>query len=164
MPHTAGEPLSFSYHRAVAPMMWVFVALASIELVVVHLLILLFWNGTAAILLSLATLAGIGWLIVATASMRRLPVLVDAHGLVMRVGTLKAVKVPLANIAGCDGGITERRTTLNMALIAHPNVVISLRTPLPGRRAIRAIAHRLDDPDAFGRTLRAECRATEEAR
>jgi len=44
-----GQPRLFSYHRSIAPMMWVFVALASVELLVVHFLIS-FWSGTAALI------------------------------------------------------------------------------------------------------------------
>jgi hypothetical protein len=44
---------------------------------------------------------------------------------------------------------------MNLALIAYPNVVVDLVDPLPGRRGIRAIAHRLDDPHGFADALRA---------
>ena len=44
----------------------------------------------------------------------------------------------------------KRRTTLNLALIAYPNVIVELATPLrSGRRTIEAVAHRLDDRSAF---------------
>jgi len=140
-------------------MMWVFVALASIELVVVHLMVLLLWSGVAAAVLSLATLAGIAWLVVAIASMPRLPVLLDAEALLMRVGTISAVRVPLAAVAGWEDGPVKGATMLNLALIAHPNTVVMLREPLPGRRGITAVAHRLDDPQAFRRALDAACGA-----
>lgn len=147
---------AFSYHRAVAPMMWAFVALAAIELVVVHLLIS-HWSRAAALVLSVLTLGSVGWLIGVIRSFRRLPVLITADTLVMRVGTLRGVTVPLAQVAGLrptwDGAALKRRDVLNLALIAYPNVVIDLKAPLPGRRRIVALAHRLDEPAAFGAAL-----------
>ena len=138
-------------------MMWVLVALGSVELMVVHLLVSLLWGRVAALLLSGVTLAGIVWLAGVIRSMKRLPVLLDHDRLVMRVGTLRSVTVPLANIAGLrqswDGGALQARDVLNLALIAHPNILVDLAEPLPGRRKVRAIAHRLDDPAAFARAL-----------
>jgi hypothetical protein len=138
-------------------MMWVFVALATTELVVVHLLVALLWSGMAAAVLSVATLAGIGWLVVGIASMWRLPVVVDEAALTMRVGTLKSVTVPLADIERDPPDAAGARPRLNLALIAHPNVTVILRKPLAGRRGVRAIAHRLDNPGAFERALDVAC-------
>lgn len=139
----------FPYHRAVAPMMWVLVGLATTELVVVHLL-LSFWHPRVALVLSLMSAAGLVWLIRAIASMKRLPVEIGADTLIMRAGGIKGVSVPLDAIAGVGAAGSERdRSALNLALIAHPNVIVELREPLSGRRAPRRIAHRLDDPHAF---------------
>lgn len=42
----------------------------------------------------------------------------------------------------------------NAALIAHPNIVLELAPPIRrGKRVIRYLAHRLDDPQAFNRAL-----------
>lgn len=39
---------------------------------------------------------------------------------------------------------------LNLGLIAYPNVLVELAEPVRRRRrAIRAVAHRFDDPAAF---------------
>ena len=150
------EAQAFSYHRAIAPMLWVFVALTSTELVVAHLL-LSHWSRVTALVLSILTLGSIGWLIRAIASFRRLPVLLTPATLVMRVGRLKALTVPLADSAGprgsWDGAAVKRRDLLNPALIAYPNVIVDLRARRPGRRAVSAIAHRLDDPAAFTAAL-----------
>lgn len=147
----------FSYHRAVAPMMWVFVALASVELVVSHLLVGLFLGWIAALVLSVLTLASIVWLVSAIAAMRRLPVTLDTDRLVMRAGTLKTIAVPIASIAGLRREWREdalkAEGVRNLALIAHPNVIVDLDPPLPGRKPIRAVAHRLDDPAAFARAI-----------
>ena len=137
--------------------MWVFVAIASVELIVVHLLVSLLWSGTIALILSIVTLASVIWLVAMIASMRRLPVVLDNERLLMRVGTLRACAVPRDRIAGLrqtwDAAEIKRRDVLNLALIAYPNVLVDLTEPLKGRRAIRAIAHRLDDPAAFATAL-----------
>ncbi|MFW2853557.1 hypothetical protein ACM61V_16875 [Sphingomonas sp. TX0543] len=145
---------AFPYHRAVAPMLWVLVGLATTELVVVHLLVS-FWYPRIALALSLASLAGLVWLIRAIAAMKRLPVEIGARALTMRAGGIKSITVPLDAIAGVDAaGNTRDRSALNLALVAHPNVIVDLHEPLPGRRAARRIAHRLDDPAAFIAALR----------
>jgi hypothetical protein len=149
-------PLTFSYHRAVAPMLWVLVALSSIELVVMHGL-LVFWSPMTAAILSVATLASIIWIVALIRSMKRLPVILGSETLVMRVGLFRRVDVPLADVAGLrsnwTGELVKARTTLNLALVAYPNMVLDLRRPLPGRRGVVTIAHRLDDPVGFAAAL-----------
>lgn len=147
---------AFTYHRAVAPMMWVLVALSAIEILVVHGLIAL-WQPWVALVLSAVTLAGVAWLVLAIRSLKRLPVLLDGERVLMRAGTLKAIRVPLASIERVRGEIARAeidRRVLNCALIAHPNVVLMLKAPMRlGRREIAAVAHRMDDPAAFTAAL-----------
>ena len=143
----------FAYHRAVAPMLWGLVGIATLEFVVVHASIAM-WRPGVAIVLSALTLASIIWLVVGIRSFKRLPVTLDDAMLLMRAGTLKRIAIPVANIAGLrpawDAAFVKRRTTLNLALIAYPNVVVELAIPhRSGRRTIEAVAHRLDDPAAF---------------
>lgn len=136
-------------------MLWVFVALASIELVVVHAL-LSHWFPWVALVLSALTLASIAWLVAAIRSFKRLPVLIETDAVVMRAGRLKSYRVLLADITGLRESWTadelNRRSVGNLALIAWPNVWIDLRRPL-GRRGVVAIAHKLDDPAAFRASL-----------
>lgn len=141
---------AFTYHRALAPMLWVLAGLASIELLVTHLLVA-HWFPRVALVLSVASLCGLMWLIRAIAKMRRRPVIVGPDAVLMAVGGFRCVTVPLGAIAGVDAAGNERdRSALNLALVAHPNVMLELRAPLPGhRRRIRSIAHRLDDPLGF---------------
>lgn len=150
------DDLAFSYHRAVAPMMWVLVALSGMEILVVHGLVAL-WQPWVALVLSVVTLAGVAWLVLAIRSLKRLPVLLNGERVLMRAGTLKAISLPLASIAGVRGEIARTqidRRVLNCALIAHPNVVLVLDGPIRlGRREITAVAHRLDDPGSFTAAL-----------
>jgi len=50
-----------------------------------------------------------------------------------------------------DSEAIKRKSTLNLALVAWPNVVFDLREhrKVRRRRIISTIAHRLDDPAAF---------------
>ena len=145
--------MSFSYHRAIAPMMWVLVVLASCELVVVHFLVSL-WNRPVALVLSALSLATLVWLVATIRSFRSLPVQVGDDRVVMRVGRLKSIDLTAEMIAvfrkDWDAAAIKDRSVLNLALIAFPNVVIDLVEPVRvGRRSVRAVAHRLDDPAAF---------------
>lgn len=150
-------PLSFSYARSVAPMIWALAALATLELFAVHLLVALLWSHAVAALLSLVTGGSILWLVLLVGSFASRPVLVIEEEVVMRVGTLRSVTVPRSSIEAVETafppGFTKAPGVLNLALLAYPNVALRLSAPLPGlsRRGapVRRIAHRLDDPAAF---------------
>ena len=151
------EAQSFSYGRGIAPMMWVFVALASIELLVVHFL-LWFWVPTVAMVLSALTIASIIWIVLLIRSFARLPVRLDCERLIMRVGSLRSVELPIDQVAGLRSDFTaetlKERGVLNLALIAWPNIFVELDPPVKqGRRQIRAVAHKLDDSAAFTAAL-----------
>lgn len=146
-------PMRFSCHRGIAPMMWVLFALILIEATVVHGLIAL-WSGRVALLLSAFSLASLIWVVRLIRWLKRLPVVLEDEWLDLRCGSLRSVKVPIAHIRGVSGTIdalsVKERTTLNLALIAYPNVSIDLTTPMVvGRRRIDRLMHRLDEPDAF---------------
>lgn len=151
---------TFSYARAVAPMVWVFVALPSIELVVAHFLLAL-WRPRIAIFVSLTTLLFVGWLVSVIRSFARLPVTLDGQLLVVRVGRLRRINVPVSSIAGLRGSWSAEwlkdRSVVNLALIAYPNVVVMLKPPIltTKGRAIVAVAHRLDDPAGFADAIEA---------
>lgn len=153
------NPSAFPYTRSLGPILWVFVALSSIELVVLHFL-LLFWSPILAVVLSALTLATIGWLVALILSFRRLPVLVGADHIAFHVGTLKSLSVPVDAIAGVRRDVRpddlRSREVAEFALIEHPNVVLDIAPPLEwGRHRLRAATHKLDDPDAFVRAVHA---------
>ncbi|ATY31293.1 hypothetical protein CVN68_04295 [Sphingomonas psychrotolerans] len=158
------SPSEHSYHRSLAPMMWVFFGLACTELAVVHFLVAL-WDWRVALVLSLISLSGIAWLVVVIASFRRLPVIIGDGEVLWHAGRLRSVRVPFDEIAAIrmqsDAGEVKGRDVLNLALIAYPNVMIELRHPLNGRRPIRRVAHRFDDPAAFQSALRAAIDTTD---
>ncbi|MBV9900606.1 MAG: hypothetical protein JOZ90_05855 [Alphaproteobacteria bacterium] len=125
-----------------------------VELAIVHLLVSALWSRTAAAILSALSLATLVWLVLLIRSLKHLPVLVDADGVVMRVGSLRSVRVPPDRIAGVRTAwpreALKERPVLNLGLINYPNVMLDLDPPLPvRRRSLQAVAHRLDDPAAF---------------
>ena len=153
-------PGEHPYHRSLAPMMWVFAGLAGIELVVVHFLVAL-WDWRVALALSLFSLAGVVWLVRAILSFQRLPVVIGQDRVLrLKAGHLSGIDVPLDEIGAIrsqwESGALKGRGVLNLALIAHPNLLIELRSPVRrGRRVILSVAHRFDDPAAFRVALEA---------
>ncbi|WBQ17348.1 hypothetical protein [Sphingobium yanoikuyae] len=134
-------------------MLWVLLGLMIVETSVVHLLAAL-WSPRAALILSLLSLVTIGWFILFIRSFRHHPVRITPEGLVWPVGTLRSLSIPWPQVAGvCDDWTLadlKAAGLFNGALIAHPNIVIALDPPAQaGRRTIRYLAHRLDDPTAF---------------
>ena len=154
-PDDAGSSAAFSYHRSIAPMIWVFFALSATELIVVHAL-LSHWFPTAAIILSALTVAALAWLVVAIRTFKRLPVLITRDHLLIRTGRLKSYHLPLTDVLGLreswTGEDVKARAVGNLALLAWPNVWIDLARP-HGRRQVTALAHKLDDPVAFKAAL-----------
>ena len=150
----ADPPLAFAYHKALAPLLWLFAFIMAAELLITHLLVSALWSHVAAFIFSALGLAALVWTILFIRSLKRRPVLVDADGVTMRVGSLGTVRVPAANIAGLRTSWPREelkgRGVLNLALINYPNVMLDLDPPLPRRRrSLTAIAHRLDDPAGF---------------
>jgi hypothetical protein len=149
--------MTFAYHRSVAPMMWILVAIATVETLVVHLLVAL-WRPWVAGVLSVVSVATIVWLVVLIRSFEKLRVKIADGRLIWRVGTLRQANVSLDNVAGLKSDWTaadiKRRDVLNCAMIAYPNTFVLLSKPVwVGRRSISALAHRLDDPTAFATAI-----------
>ncbi|VVT02128.1 hypothetical protein [Erythrobacter sp. EC-HK427] len=153
---------AFGYHRYLAPMMGVFIALQVIELGVVHLLLSL-WSPFVAWLVFAPTLAGLLWFIALTKSLRLNPVLLTQDSLRVRTGILHDCTIPLDAIASIgetfDAKTLKARSTLDTAIMSAPNVTLRLARPvempgLIGTRTIDRVALRLDEPAAFQAALR----------
>lgn len=143
---------AFAYHRSLSPMLGVLLGIALVEAMVVHVIAMAVWGWRVALVLLAIDLSAVVALIGLLRSFRRLPVLIDGDRLTMRAGWLKAVTIDVADIAGLrehwDAATIKRRDVLNLALVAWPNIVVDLRRPI-GKRGIVAVAHKLDDPEAF---------------
>lgn len=141
-------------------MTWAFLILAIAELAIVHLLVSL-WNVTVALILTAISLAATVWIIALIRSFRRLPVSIANGRLIMRAGVLIRVETAAANVRGLRrqwaSGDLKKSGVLNMALLAYPNIIVDFDAPVArGKRAVSAVAHRLDDPVAFARAVSAE--------
>ncbi|WBO23630.1 hypothetical protein [Sphingomonas abietis] len=136
-------------------MLGVLMGLAIVETIVVHILAMAIWGWKVALALSLLDIAVIVMLVRLLRSFRRWPVTIAGRTLTMRLGRRLSVTVDIDDIAGVrtgwDQDAIKRKTTLNLALIAWPNIMFDLREPIKvrRRRIISTIAHRLDDPAAF---------------
>ena len=86
-------PLVFSYYRSQAPMLLAFLGLASVELCAVHLLVSL-WSATAAWILSGLSLLTVVWIARLMRSLQTRPVEVGPDAILLRLGNLRAVRVP----------------------------------------------------------------------
>jgi hypothetical protein len=145
-------PLIFPYYRSQAPMLWVFMALASIELFAVHLLVSL-WSVTAAWILSAMSLLTILWIAALIRSFRGFPVEVGPDAVLLRLGRMREIRLALSNVESVrthfPGEALKAEGVFDLALMAYPNILFELAEPVPGRprKLIRAIAHRLDDPE-----------------
>ena len=142
-------------------MMWAFLAIALVELVVVHVLLAL-WSPWIAIGISVVSVTGLGWLILMLRSLKRMPVVVRDDVIVFRTGSLLCLCVARANVARLrpdwNAEALKAPDILKLSLLAYPNVVVELVDPVDvvrlGRvRRVTAIAHRLDDPAGFAAAL-----------
>ena len=124
---------------------------------VVVLLALCFAGVRFAFAGAITGTAGLVWLIGWIRSWARLPhVLVDGQ-LHLHMGSLRHVTVPVAQVARVvrqvDAARLAQPGTRKLVPLAFPNRIIELTEPLQGRRAIRALAIRLDDPADFDSAL-----------
>ena len=124
-------------------------AIAAVELLIVHFLIGA-WAPWLAATLSAISLAAIGWIAALVLSFRRRPVRIDGDIPLLQVGMLRSVAVPLDRVAGLRAAWTaeelKRREVLNLALLAWPNVMVEVDPPVRvRRRAIGAIGARPHD-------------------
>ena len=139
-------------------MLWAFVALATIELLVVHLVVSSHWHRAAWPLTAVTGLSLL-WIVRWVRSFQRLPHRLNERELVLNLGLLTSVSVPLSSIAAVrdqwDSAILRDKDTLSLSPIAYPNRMIELEPPLETkRRALSRIAFRVDEPAAFDAAMR----------
>ena len=148
---------SFAGHRGIVPMLSVLATLAVIEMLVVHLFVSLTWPWLAWSL-TIVTAASIVWLARFITSFKRCPHTIEADQLRLRMGSLRTIDLPLAQVSQVrrqwESGAEKKRETANLVPIAYPNRLIDIDPPLLGRRGpVRSIAIRLDEPAGFDAAL-----------
>jgi hypothetical protein len=143
-------------------MMWAIFVLSVAEIAVVHLM-LGFWYPRTAMILTAISVVFVIWLGWAIASFKSLPVELGETQLIMRAGRIKSITMAVDAIAEVIADPPRDRidsvSTLDLALIAHANILVVLKAPTPrtgllARTPILAIAHRLDEPAGFVTALR----------
>lgn len=160
--HIPSEATGHAYHRFLTPMLATLVGLQVLELAVVHLLVSL-WSETVALVLLVLSIWGLIWLVALMKSFRLFPVLLTKGFLHVRSGTIVDLKVPLSQILGIEKHVDpaklEAGTTLNLAILTSPNICVALREPVVYRtffgreKLVDLVALRLDDPAVFADEL-----------
>ncbi|PXA87588.1 hypothetical protein DMC47_31635 [Nostoc sp. 3335mG] len=136
-------------------MIGVLLGLAICETIVLHIVALAVWGWKVAAILAVIDLSAVAMLVQMLRSFKAMPVTLEGRTLTMRAGRLKSISLDVDDIAAFrtswDSAAIKRKSTLNLALIAWPNVVFDLAGPgkVMRRRIISTVAHRLDDPGAF---------------
>lgn len=134
-------------------MLWVFVALAVGELMVVHLLLTLRWPviGWPLLVVSGATVI---WLVLWIRSFGRYPHSLSGDVLRLRIGSLPDTSIRLAAIGSIStnwcSGEHRGKGARNLVPVAYPNRMLRLTSPIQTRKGMcDRIAFRVDDPVSF---------------
>jgi hypothetical protein len=161
-PDVPADCVGFAYHRYLAPQLWVLLCIVSIEAFGEHILIR-HWNAVAGTVLAVISDVGLIYMIGLIKSLRLCPILLTPDGVRVRAGYLIDRVIPYAQIAQLrplvSGDDVRAATCWNMGLLAWPNVMFDLNSPLPHRNLLRGnllaitIAFRVDQPAEFTRLL-----------
>jgi hypothetical protein len=153
----------FSYYKLVAPMMWAFLFLATIETLILHLLLSM-WNPTVAWVVFIISDISVLYLLGLIVSLRRLPVTIDDNQVRIRAGILYDFSIPLASITNVTiyfpSTDVKRPGMLKTSLMAFPNVILEFTPSIPAPRPmgvgdpISRVAMALDDRTAFVEAIR----------
>lgn len=162
VPDTGAE--AFSYAGAVAPLLWVFIAVSAIEVPVAHLI--LPWATARVIVLALGVW-GLTWMLGLLASLKVHPHIVGDSGLRIRYGTTVDITIPWDAIATIrvdrhdlpksrtvQLSRTQTGTVLHIGIASQTNVHVvlhhSVTVPLPkGHEPITELRFYADDPRAL---------------
>lgn len=148
---------SFTAERSELPMLYVLLALGSIELLVVHLLVSLA-SPAAAWVLSAVTILGVVQIATIVRRVKRRPTLVTGDGLVIRSAKGYELTLPWNRVAAVEpigfGPEPKGPDVLRASLLSHPNVLVRATEPFTVRqlgltRTASAAALRVDQPAAF---------------
>jgi hypothetical protein len=151
---------TFSYSKAVAPIIAAFIFVSLLELPVVHLL--LPWDAVRLVALVISVW-GLLWMIGFLASMKVFPHLVDGDGLRVRYGTTADFTVPWDAVASVSARrrsvpgrprIRVEEGALSVAVMNQTRVDVVLHRPATfelrdGTREVTELRLYADDPRAF---------------
>jgi hypothetical protein len=155
------EGRSFTSSAILYPVLLSVAALATIEILVIDLLVGRRSRGGALVLASLAALTVV-YLIGLARSLRHMPSLLTPDGVVLRLGHFWKVEIPYAAIVTVKRSAAGEKApagSLDLAPLSTPNLIIGLddereAVGLGGRaRRFTQVALRMDDVVAFERSL-----------
>ncbi|MCA1654036.1 MAG: hypothetical protein ABR588_00305 [Sphingomicrobium sp.] len=143
--------MRFDCHRGITPLLWAFAALATTELLVVHLVLSLRWPRLAWGL-TLITVISLVWLVHWIGSFRRRPHELGSDSIRLRCGTLREIELPLNRISqvrsSWSAGEHRGSGVANLVPIAYPNRLFDLDPPIRGPRgSMHRVAVRVDEPE-----------------
>lgn len=152
------------YHRGARPMLWVLAGAGLVELVVVHVIVLVFWGPKLAWPLFALSEIGLVYVLGLISSLDKLPILVFADRIEVRMGLLATHVIPADNIAAIRALGPQDATggaLLTASLATPPTQAVELCAPMTvrslkrrGLRSISLIGLAPDDTDAFLRATR----------
>lgn len=153
--------IGFSYHRnGVIALIWTVVALSCVEAFITHILIAR-WNGVVALAITLLVELSVVYLLGIANSLHRLPILVEANALRLRMGVLIDHRVELTDIESVEVIVgKDHRPGLRLSGLSSPNVQLILKRPAAIRRLLKPgqASSRLDlyvdDAAGFCKTVR----------
>jgi hypothetical protein len=134
-------------------MLWVFVALAACEMLLVHLFVALRWPAVGWPL-SLLSVGSLLWFIFWIRSFRQKPHSLSTGELHLNTGSLRTLPVPISAIecvsSSWGSGEHKSKGATNVVPLAYPNRMLRLRHPIETRKGLcDRIAFRVDDPATF---------------
>ncbi|HUX34611.1 MAG TPA: hypothetical protein VMV51_12150 [Gemmatimonadaceae bacterium] len=166
-PHVPAGTDAFTFHRksGLIGLYSAVIGASVVELFVVHLMVRAF-HPRVAWAISAVSALGVLWLLGFTRAIVMRPVLVTAHGAVVRSGVQWMLDVPFATIDRVETGrvpTPARRAPeyLRIGGSGRANALMHLREPVVavgayGRaRPVRTVSLTLDDAPAFAQALRA---------
>lgn len=153
---------AFSYHHNMVPMMLAFLALATVEAAVLHLLVSL-WSKTATWILFAFSDFTVIYIVGLINSMRKLPLLVSNEGVQVNAGLLIGFWLPMPVVTGlyatpADQPI-EKSRILKASLLSQPNVYIRLveptevTGPFGQKRLVEAVGVHPDNLEGFSKSV-----------
>ena len=147
------------YHRGARPMLWVLAGAGLVELIVLHVIALVFWGPKLAWPLFALSEIGLVYVLGLISSLDKLPILVFDDRIEVRMGLLATHVLPADNILAIHAALDPARTgdeVLKASLAAPPTVGVELCAPMTvrslkrrGPAAIRMVGLRPDDVHAF---------------
>jgi hypothetical protein len=148
------RPFTVHEESGLAGLFGCFAALTLVEGGVAHLVVEAS-HPVAAWIMTALNAYGTVWLLAVARSFALRPILVSDETLEIRSGLLASLRVPIASIASAEAIGGESADDWKMVPLSAPNVRVTFRAPVEGKRVYRrkggvvSVALAVDDPRGF---------------